>query len=182
MASKMPFLPLFFGDLLASTALWGGEERALYMLLLAYQWTAGPIPKDVTKLARMAQYDLPKFKALWETVSEKFTVQGRWLVNARLEQHRVKSQQIAERNHNRAKTAADERWERERASRIQTDDASSNAPSIPPVDAIHSILSYPIPTKEKESEDQKGPSRNRKPELDRQIAVLARGRKIKEST
>ena len=34
----------------------------------------------------------------------------------------------------------------------------------------------------KESEGQKWPIENRKPELDRQIAVLARGRKIKEST
>lgn len=174
MAAKLPFLPLFFGDLLASTALWSGEERALYVLLLAYQWTAGPIPKEPEKLARMTQYDPKRFKILWKTVGEKFSTTGAGLVNSRLEQHRVKAQQVSERNQERAKTAAEHRWASHRG------DAQSNAPSIAAQNAIQSNPSYP--NQEKESEDQNGPSRNRKAELDRLVAVTAQGRKIKEST
>ena len=70
--SKQPFLPLFFGDFLASTAAWEGEERALYLLLLAYQWTSGPLPADPKRLARMCQYEPRAFAKLWPTVAPKF--------------------------------------------------------------------------------------------------------------
>ena len=142
--SKLPYLPLFFGDLLAATALWSGEERALYVLLLAYQWTAGPLPREPLKLARMAQYDPAKFRALWKTVGQKFSTSGSGLVNQRLEQHRAKSQQVSEANRDRAKAAAAHRW----ASR------GGSAPSIAESNAIHPILSYP--NKEKESEAKNG--------------------------
>lgn len=93
--TKQPFLPLFFGDLLASTAMWEGEERALYILLLAYQWTAGPIPADPKRIARMCQYDTKRFLELWKTVGQKFVQHGDGLINLRLEQHRQKAKEIS---------------------------------------------------------------------------------------
>ena len=92
---KQPFLPLFFGDLLASTGQWLGEERALYILALAYQWTGGPLPKDHSRICRMVQYERPAFDQLWQTVGKKFVEQGDGLVNLRLEEHREKSQQMS---------------------------------------------------------------------------------------
>lgn len=92
---KQPFLPLFFGDLLASTGQWLGEERALYILLLAYQWTGGPLPIDVSRICRMVQYDRQGFDVLWKTVGKKFVEQDEGLINLRLEEHRAKSQQLS---------------------------------------------------------------------------------------
>lgn len=95
--STQPFLPLFFGDLLASTATWEGEERALYVLLLAYQWTAGPLPLEKKRIAKMCQYELKKFSSLWDVVGRKFVEQGGGLVNLRLEEHRTKAKEISDK-------------------------------------------------------------------------------------
>lgn len=95
MTTKQAFLPLFFGDLLASTATWEGEERALYILLLAYQWTSGPLPKDERRLARMCQYDPKTFSQLWQVVGRKFPEGPDGLCNPRLEQHRARAVEIA---------------------------------------------------------------------------------------
>ncbi|MDE2102749.1 MAG: DUF1376 domain-containing protein [Patescibacteria group bacterium] len=88
-------MPLFFGDFLASTVSWDGEEQALYLLLLAYQWTSGPLPSDPKRLARMARYDQKRFGELWEVVGSKFDQQPSGLVNSRLESHRQRAEEIA---------------------------------------------------------------------------------------
>lgn len=93
--ADQPFLPLFVGDFLSATALWEGEERALYMLMLAYQWSAGALPSDLEKLSRALGYPHQKFLTLWETVSGKFEVQGKTLSNERLEWHRARTVEIS---------------------------------------------------------------------------------------
>lgn len=86
--AKQPFFPLFLGDLLAATTKWEGEERALYVLLLAYQWFDGPIPKEPSKIAKMVQYDQATFEALWRRVGRKFVEIDEGLINLRCEEHR----------------------------------------------------------------------------------------------
>lgn len=93
--SKQPFLPLFFGDFLASTAEWTGEEQALYLLLLGHQWSLGSLPTDVSKLARLARWDRKGFDRCWSQVSEKFVERDGRLINERLEQHRTRASEIA---------------------------------------------------------------------------------------
>jgi len=132
--SKQPFVPIFFGDFLVSTAMWTGEERGLYLLLLSYQWYSGPLPKDLRRLASAADYEWDKFSELWRMVGTKFAETDSGLVNNRLEEHRQKSEAISKKNHERAVRAASKRWE----------DAPSNAPSNAP--AMPSILSHPIPS------------------------------------
>jgi uncharacterized protein YdaU (DUF1376 family) len=110
--STQPFLPLFFGDLLAATPTWEGEQRALYVLLLAYQWTAGPLPTDPKKIAKMCQYDVKTFTRLWITVGKKFVETEDGLINARLEEHRVKAKGIAEKRANAGAKGAANRWQR----------------------------------------------------------------------
>lgn len=109
--STQPFLPLFFGDLLAATPTWEGEARALYVLLLAYQWTAGPLPTDPKTIARMCQYDTKTFNRLWSTVGKKFVESDDGLVNPRLEEHRVKAKEIAEKRANAGAKGAAKRWQ-----------------------------------------------------------------------
>jgi uncharacterized protein YdaU (DUF1376 family) len=95
--SKQPFMPLFVGDFLASTVAWDGEEQGLYVLLLCYQWTSGPLPSDPARLCKMCRYDKARFAKLWATVSTKFEATDTGLVNVRLEAHREKSLQISNR-------------------------------------------------------------------------------------
>jgi uncharacterized protein YdaU (DUF1376 family) len=71
--SAQPYLPLYFGDFLASTAEWSGEEQALYLLLLGHQWSLGSLPNDPEKVRRMARWEKRAFSAAWETVRAKFT-------------------------------------------------------------------------------------------------------------
>lgn len=93
---SQPFLPLFFGDFLASTAEWSGEERALYLLCLAHQWSMGSLPIDPKRLAKLVDYERRSFDASWDQVSKKFIERDGRLYNLRLEQHRERSKQISE--------------------------------------------------------------------------------------
>ena len=106
-----PFMPLFVGDFLASTAHWDGEERSLYLLLLAYQWSAGPLPTEVKRLAKMSQYDLDRFEKLWPVVAGKFEVTDAGLVNPRLEEHRQKALSISQKRADLGKAGAVKRWQ-----------------------------------------------------------------------
>ena len=92
--AKQPFMPLFFGNFLAATADWGGEERGLYLLLLAHAWELGSIPAEPARIRRMVGYDQESFAAAWPVVSTKFIPRDGRLVNDRLEAHRAKASEI----------------------------------------------------------------------------------------
>jgi len=141
--STQPFLPLFFGDLLASTPTWEGEERALYVLLLAYQWTAGPLPIDPKKIARMCQYDAKTFSRLWSTIGKKFVDRGAGLVNERLEEHRQHALEIANKRATAGAKGAAKRWQTE----SQTDGK--------PIANATTLLCHPIQSNP-ESESKSG--------------------------
>lgn len=111
--SKQPYLPLFFGDFLAATAEWSGEEQALYLLLLGHQWSLGSLPADETKLQRLVRWERKSFRAAWGTVQEKFSESesepGR-LVNARLEEHRERAFGRSEVNSASGEKGARSKW------------------------------------------------------------------------
>lgn len=129
--STQPFLPLFFGDLLAATPTWEGEARALYVLLLAYQWTAGPLPSDPKKIAKMCQYDTKTFMRLWATVGKKFSESEDGLVNSRLEEHRVKAKEIAEKRATAGARGAAKRWQEPKQEDSKQIANAINLPSHP---------------------------------------------------
>jgi len=85
--SPQPYLPLYVGEFLATTATWNGEERALLLLLLALSWTA-PLPAELNRLAKICSYDTRRFKALWQTVSQQFQDSAHGLINPRVEELR----------------------------------------------------------------------------------------------
>jgi uncharacterized protein YdaU (DUF1376 family) len=89
------YMPLFFGDFLAATAEWLGEERALYLLLLGYQWSLGSLPADPEKLCRLVSWDRKLFLKHWPMVATKFQARDGRLVNDRLEQHRARAEEIS---------------------------------------------------------------------------------------
>lgn len=147
--STQPFLPLFFGDLLAATPTWEGEARALYVLLLAYQWTAGPLPADPKKIAKMCQYDAKTFMRLWATVGKKFIETDDGLVNSRLEEHRVKAKAIAEKRASAGAKGAAKRW--------QDDKQTDSKPMANAID-LSSHPSHPIPSQSPEEDSRRGDS------------------------
>jgi uncharacterized protein YdaU (DUF1376 family) len=92
---REPFLPLFVGDFLGSTGEWSGESQALYLLLLAHQWTVGSLPSDTDKLARLVRWERRIFLKHWETVKVKFPERDGRLLNQRLEEHREHAAEVA---------------------------------------------------------------------------------------
>jgi uncharacterized protein YdaU (DUF1376 family) len=110
---KEPYLPFFFGDFLASTAYWRGEEQGLYLLLLGYQWSSGPLPTNVEDLARIARYDIKQFQKLWKRVGEKFVRSDGGLINQRLEEVRTKAHLISRQNSEAGKQGAAARWRKD---------------------------------------------------------------------
>lgn len=98
-SDQQPFLPFFVGDFFGATLLWGGEERALYMLMLAYQWSGGGdgLPADLNRLSRVLGYPHDRFLELWPTLKKKFRVKGDVLFNERLEIHREKTVALSEK-------------------------------------------------------------------------------------
>lgn len=107
---KQPFMPLFFGDFLASTAEWSGEERSLYLTLLGYQWSLGSLPTDPAKLCRLVGWDRKIFAECWPQVASKFEERDGRNYNPRLELHREKSVRLAEKNRAAGKAGAEARW------------------------------------------------------------------------
>lgn len=108
--AREAFLPLFFGDFLGATSEWAGEEASLYLTCLGYQWSQGSLPADLVKLCRLVRWERKNFDRCWPQVSEKFVnVDGR-LLNTRLEEHRAKSQKVAEKNSASGKAGAEARW------------------------------------------------------------------------
>jgi uncharacterized protein YdaU (DUF1376 family) len=111
MTTKHPYMPLFFGDFLASTADWEGEEQSLYLLLLGYQWSLGSLPSDPKKLCKLVRWDADSFERYWPTVATKFEALDGRLVNARLELHRAKAFAISEKRSASGKAGAGSRWQ-----------------------------------------------------------------------
>lgn len=103
-------MPFYMADFLNATSLWSGEERALYMLLLAYQWENGGLPSTLDRLSIAVAYNRKVFNRLWQRVSKKFQLQGEVLVNPRLEEHRRKIVQALERKAEGGRHGAANRW------------------------------------------------------------------------
>jgi uncharacterized protein YdaU (DUF1376 family) len=103
-------MPLFFSDFLGATAEWTGEERALYLLLLGYQWTLGSLPSDWRRLVMLVGWLEENFKECWPTVSRKFEERDGRLYNRRLEEHRAKAKAISAKNAAAGKKGAEARW------------------------------------------------------------------------
>lgn len=108
--SREAFLPLFFGDFLAATSEWEGEEGSLYLTLLGHQWSLGSLPADPAKLCRLVRWDRKLFDRCWQQVSEKFTEGDGRLYNMRLEEHRNNARKIAEKNSESGRIGAQRRW------------------------------------------------------------------------
>ena len=161
--SAQPYMPLYFGDFLASTAEWTGEEQALYLILLGHQWSLGSLPNDPEKVRRLSRWEKRAFTAAWETVQSKFVERDGRLVNERLEEHRARSEEIGRK---RADAAA-KRWSKPAAEAPQEHkqtDSKSHANASPDASSLHVIACADarVPDQTRPDEEKKDPLRGSK--------------------
>ena len=77
MAKETVWMPLYWGDYLASTAHLSTEEHGAYLLLIGAYWQAGgPLVDDDRRLARITRLSLRRWKVVRETLVEFFTIRA----------------------------------------------------------------------------------------------------------
>ena len=166
--SRLHYLPLFFGDFLASTAEWAGEERSLYLTLLGYQWSLGSLPTDPEKVRRLVQWERETFDRCWPTVAAKFIEADGRLVNTRLETHREKAQAVASKRAKSGAMGAAARWQKEGTEASETDsNGIANAMPLPlQKDGDCQNFAMPSnPIQSKEEEDKNPPTPRKRGEV-----------------
>lgn len=120
-------MPLNVGDYLRDTTHLTTEQHGAYLLLIFHYWTSrGPLVDDDRQLATIAKLS----RRVW--ANHRPILAGLFRVAEGLWRHKRVEEEIATANrlHEDAKAAADERWRRERERRGPTDasaDASARA-------------------------------------------------------
>ena len=103
------YMPMFGRDFLASTAGWTAAERGHYFVLLIVQWEQGAIPDGLDRLELVS----PGVTAAWAILEPKFPAGDDGLRrNRRLEEHRVKAQELKDARSEAGKRGNDARWNR----------------------------------------------------------------------
>lgn len=122
MASDLPFMKLWVDDALADAMEMGldDEEFGVYWKLLLISWQRGPIFADVKRNARWLSCSETRLTKLWPAFAHKWHPDSSGgLVNRKME--KVRAEALAKSA--KAKQAADERWERERARKAAEEEA-----------------------------------------------------------
>jgi len=127
------YMPMFGRDFLASTAGWTAAERGHYFVLLIVQWEQGAIPNGLDRLELVS----PGVTAAWAILEPKFPAGDDGLRrNRRLEEHRVKAQELKDARSEAGKRGNDARWDRKRIANGSQSDrkaiASGVAKTSPP--------------------------------------------------
>lgn len=120
------WMPFYIGDYKADTGRLRCEHHGAYVLLLFDYWRNGPPPDDDVQLASITCNDVKSWKRIRPMVQPFFRiVDGHW-IQKRLEEELVKWGLRREKAIEKAKAAAEKRWNKDAPSNAQ-----SNATSIP---------------------------------------------------
>lgn len=84
-------MPWFPRDFIAGTRAMRLAERGAYRDLLDYQWEMQKLPRDPDRLARLLGCSRQEFDEIWPAIADKFVVDGAFILNKRLEEHRDKA-------------------------------------------------------------------------------------------
>lgn len=124
MTGASAWMPLYIGDYLGDTQRLTAEQHGIYLLLLMDYWRNGPPPVDDVVLAQIGRVSLPGWRKSKATILRFFTESEGQLHHTRVDKELAKAGENHDRRSAKAKKAADARWH-------GSDDATSNAPSIP---------------------------------------------------
>lgn len=117
------WMPIVIGDYLRDTQRLTTEQHGAYFLLLLDYWTNGPMPADDAVLCSISRLKMARFRKHKKALLSFFTVVDGELRHKRADAEKARAIQNAKRNSEKAKHAAEVRWQRENG------DAPSNAPS-----------------------------------------------------
>jgi len=109
MASELPYMRLWVGDLFADPVARAMDEAefGLYMLALCHSWQEGSIPADEARRAKALGVTKPRLRRLWPAIERKWESDGNGgLVNPRQERERAEARSKSQK----AKEAAETRW------------------------------------------------------------------------
>jgi uncharacterized protein YdaU (DUF1376 family) len=118
------WMPLYIGDYLGATQRLTTEQHGAYLLLLIDYWRNGPPPNDDPVLAQITRLKASAWRKMKPVILGFFKDQEGRLIHSRAEVERLKAAEHQARRSEKAKKAADARWQQEV-------DAPSNAPSMP---------------------------------------------------
>jgi uncharacterized protein YdaU (DUF1376 family) len=122
MASDLPFMKLWVGDLLKDVLEMGltDEEFGVYMKLLCVAWERGSIFEDLKQNARWLSCADSRLKKLWPAFSHKWVPNGDGgLVNPKQEE--VREEALSKSKG--ASKSANIRWEKVRRERAEREAA-----------------------------------------------------------
>jgi uncharacterized phage protein (TIGR02220 family) len=125
--NKPPAFLFYPSDFEMGTSTWGVEEVGTYIRLLNTEWTSGPLPNDISKLAKIARVTADAMRSLWQTVGEKFVSDGNGkLINPRMEEERKKQEINREKRTNAGLVGAHARWDSSKGDGKRNADAMAN--------------------------------------------------------
>jgi len=153
------WMPLYIGDYLSDTGHLTPEQHGAYLLLLMAAWTRGGVlPDDDRILARLASCSTWDWKRLRPSIQTFFETDGKLWRNSRLSRQLLDAQTRRKRAEDRAKVAAEKRWENNETPNASSMGKSEHAPSI---DSDMLGASAPAPAPQKATTTTKSTSLSR---------------------
>lgn len=141
--NKSPAFQLYSNDFYVDTTDWSPEEVGVYTRLLLVEWSNGPLPNDLDRLARIAGQTPKKFRHNWIYVSTKFVQNGEGkLINLRLEQTREEQRKYSESRSNNVK----KRWEK-KDTYVSTHEIHNDIDTAYPSSSLKSIINNTLADK-----------------------------------
>jgi len=116
---KTPAFQLYAADFYMDTNSWSIDEIGIYTRLLFSEWVNGPLPNDITRLARIAGCSTKRFQKGWSQIKLKFSeTEDNKLFNPRLEEVRQKHKEYQEKQRLKGIKGAEKRWSENMAAAI----------------------------------------------------------------
>ena len=108
---KAPAFQFYAADFLTDTSEWSIQEIGIYIRLLSSQWINETLPKDLKRLARIAQCEYSEINESWPVLKKKFKTDNNGRIyNQRLEDERKKQKDFREAKSKAGKKGAEVRY------------------------------------------------------------------------